>query len=214
MCGASASRQAAPCRAGRRASPARAGTRASVLPAPRPAPGNGGLDGDAGRLLADARDRRDGGGEVDDDRVRALVVSICVRGGGTICAVETTGSTRSGVRPCHHFSTCGLANQPASTSNSQHDQPGQPLLQPLQPEKKKAPTMRSHPGGRQEPMSPACQRTQEAERTAQSGEEHVAERREFSIGDLKHGSSPLFLLAPGSLLRAACEAMALCVKSS
>jgi hypothetical protein len=83
------------------------------------------------------------------------------------------------------------AGEPARQHQKcEKDQPGQPLLQPLHPEKKKgahdAQPARRPPGTDE----PARERTQKAEHAAQPGEEHVAERREFSIGNLKHGSSP------------------------
>jgi hypothetical protein len=80
--------------------------------------------------------------------------SICVRCGGSAFAVATTGSTRSGVSPCHHFIRCGLTIQPANTSNRSNTSQANRCCSHCRPSSKNAPAMRNQPGGRQEPMTP------------------------------------------------------------
>jgi hypothetical protein len=161
-----------------------------VLLGPRPAAGNGRLDGEAGGFLADARDGGHRSREVDDDRVRALVV-LDLR---ALRRLELCGGNdgfdavrRETMPPLEHV----RAGEPAGQHQQceQHD-PREALLQPLQAEKEKgakdAQPTRGAPGTDES----AGRWTQKTEHTAQAGEEHVAERREFSIGNLKHGSSP------------------------
>ncbi|WP_395318415.1 hypothetical protein [Variovorax sp. UC74_104] len=185
----------------------------AVLLRPGPAAGDGGLHGDAGGFLADARNGRDGGREIDDEGVWAPVEldlralrRIGLRGGDH--GFDSVG--REAVPPLHHM---GMGDPACQHQQRKQHQPRKPLLQPLQAQEKECTQDAQPPRGSPGTDEPAGQRTQEAERAAQPGEEHVADRREFSVGDLKHGGSPLFLLAPASV-RAICEAIALCVKSS
>jgi hypothetical protein len=148
-----------------------------VLPGPGPAPGNGRLDADAGRLLADARNGRHGGREVDDEGVGPLVEfdlralrRLGLRGGDD--GLHAIG--REPVPPLHQMRA---GHPPGEHQQQEQYQPGQPLLQPLQAEQQKRARDAQPARGSPETDDPTGHRTQEAEHAAQSGEKHVAERR-------------------------------------